>query len=881
LDVLPDTVVADLASCQDDRRNNASTRICCKGNTAADSGKGYFFPFGGDAEHDWDNGLRIVLYFLGLVWCFMGVAIVADIFMQAIERVTSTEKKVWVTVAGQQKQFHVRVWNDTVANLSLMALGSSAPEILLNVLGIVGKEFYSEELGPSTIVGSAAFNLLVISAVCVVAIKSPDVRRINDTLVYSCTAFFSIFAYLWLVIILMLWTPDIVSVEEATITFLFFPLLVGLAYAFDVGYFENFLKKKRAAEKKSAKVVAMDEEIAADSVKIAKLKMLDDAVVELASSNRKRQSVVDPAVLKKVAGKILENNQCSATQAVKLADLQLSEERAKSRAYYRIAGTRTVLGGKHPVQLTPQGVDAEAIAGKAGVNSALTVGFVSPLHGVLESQKKCQLEVERQGMKGESVTVKFETRNGTAIAGQHYKARSGVITFEPMQTCAKIEVELIDDSNWTADSSFFVHLIEAVMQGKPALIDGDKQEVVIVDDDDPGILAFSEEKVIVKENKPVAVLTVLRRRGRAGRVTCQFTTKDGSAVAPTDYVHTSGELVFEHGEAAKNIEVQIVDDDVYEKDESFTVCITDVTGGAVFDATTDGSDSSCICEVTIVSDEETKKLADHVLMTMHIDRHKLKIGADGYMEQFRNALTVSSDENNKPSMVVYILHVISFPWKFGFAFIPPVQLGGGWPAFFFALGLIGVVTSFISDLASLLGCCLGIKDSITAITLVAMGTSLPDTFASKQAAEQDPYADASIGNITGSNSVNVFLGLGLPWLIGSIYWAVQGRTADWEKAVEDTYLKAYNKEEANVEFQKFLRDNPDGGFYVRAGDLGFSVVVFCCCALVCLGVLALRRKAFGGELGGPFLPKVFSAGFFVLLWAIYILISILKTEKVI
>lgn len=30
----------------------------------------------------------------------------------------------------------VRIWNDTVANLTLMALGSSAPEILLSIIGI-------------------------------------------------------------------------------------------------------------------------------------------------------------------------------------------------------------------------------------------------------------------------------------------------------------------------------------------------------------------------------------------------------------------------------------------------------------------------------------------------------------------------------------------------------------------------------------------------------------------------------------------------------------------------------------------------------------------------------------------------------------------------
>lgn len=57
----------------------------------------------------------------------------------------------------------------------------------------------------------------------------------------------------------------------------------------------------------------------------------------------------------------------------------------------------------------------------------------------------------------------------------------------------------------------------------------------------------------------------------------------------------------------------------------------------------------------------------------------------------------------------------------------------------------------------------------SAITLVALGTSLPDTFASRSAAVMDPDADASIMNVTGSNAVNVLLGLGLPWFLGALY----------------------------------------------------------------------------------------------------------------
>jgi len=45
----------------------------------------------------------------------------------------------------------VTVWNGTVANLTLMALGSSAPEILLSVIEICSSRFNAGKLGPGTI----------------------------------------------------------------------------------------------------------------------------------------------------------------------------------------------------------------------------------------------------------------------------------------------------------------------------------------------------------------------------------------------------------------------------------------------------------------------------------------------------------------------------------------------------------------------------------------------------------------------------------------------------------------------------------------------------------------------------------------------------------
>merc|ERR1719174_331944 len=89
------------------------------------------------------------------------------------------------------------------------------------------------------------------------------------------------------------------------------------------------------------------------------------------------------------------------------------------------------------------------------------------------------------------------------------------------------------------------------------------------------------------------------------------------------------------------------------------------------------------------------------------------------------------------------------------------------------------MTYIIGELAELFGCAIDVPNLITAITVVALGTSMPDLFASRTAAMQDDTADASIVNVTGSNCVNVFMGIGVPWTIGSIYWEVVSPTELW------------------------------------------------------------------------------------------------------
>eukprot|EP00933_Yihiella_yeosuensis_P009237 TRINITY_DN115069_c0_g1_i1.p1 TRINITY_DN115069_c0_g1~~TRINITY_DN115069_c0_g1_i1.p1 ORF type:complete len:345 (+),score=63.09 TRINITY_DN115069_c0_g1_i1:26-1036(+) len=155
------------------------------------------------------------------------------------------------------------------------------------------------------------------------------------------------------------------------------------------------------------------------------------------------------------------------------------------------------------------------------------------------------------------------------------------------------------------------------------------------------------------------------------------------------------------------------------------------------------------------------------------------------------------------------------------------------------------------------GCVLEIPDIITGITLVALGTSMPDLFASKTAAVQDPTSDASIVNVTGSNSVNVFLGLGIPWTIGSVVWKMRGPTDEWKARSNGVSERAEWKNDAALVIN-------------GASEFGFGVTIFVITSFIAIFVLMFRRWRVGGELGGALPFKICSGLTFLSLWFTYV-----------
>jgi solute carrier family 8 (sodium/calcium exchanger) len=837
---------------------------------------GMFLPFV-PGEFMWGPEAHALIFFLMMGFSFLGIAIIADVFMAAIEVITSKTNKVTVVVDGVTKEKEVKVWNDTIANLTLMALGSSAPEILLSVLetiGMLNKPADPGGLGPGTIVGSAAFNLLVISAICVMAIDKDDkgnidYRHIKEIGVFSTTAFYSIFAYVWLFICVK---DNQILLWEAVVTFMLFPVLCIQCYAADKKWGPYGLKMC------NSKITATD--AAKDKGDLAAVAASTDAF-KIATRINKADNLGaygdGPSDLAREQA--LED--CATLALQQSGVVQSSTMKSKINARRGLTGGKRVMvakGGEahgNLDSLDKANVPAETKSEIVTSASGAKIGFSSPTYAAEEGKGKVTLTVTRTDDTSGTVHVNYATSDGTALSGEDFVFKRGVISFAPGDVSKNIEIALIDDTSFEPDENFYVQLSKA-KGGKKGPGDSSEYEfiadfatVTILNDDKPGTFGFEADTMDVTEDSDYAELKVIRASGCDGEVVVSYKTIDGSATGGTDFESTSGNLVFTDGECEHTIKVKLIEDDQFEKNEKFSVELSmDLAkyNGALF--------SNQTVEVTILGDEEAEALAKQIaeIMQRKMDEMNKTIESGSYTDQFNEAMNICGEEGEEPGRMDYIMHFLTFGWKVIFATVPPTSWSGGWVTFFVALGYIGVLTAFVADIASIFGCLCSLPDAITAITFVALGTSLPDTFASKSAATSDETADNAVGNVTGSNSVNVFLGLGLPWLLATL--ANSDYTPPMVPGMEfiDGVENKVTIDGKDITFEK-------GSFPVLAGTMGSSVILFCICAAVCIFTLYVRRWMGLGELGGPAGPRKLTGAFFICLWMIYIVVSSLLEKK--
>uniref|UniRef100_A0A087XQV6 Solute carrier family 8 member 4b n=1 Tax=Poecilia formosa TaxID=48698 RepID=A0A087XQV6_POEFO len=874
-----------------------------------------------------DKVARAIVYFVALIYMFLGMSIIADRFMSSIEVITSQEKEITIKKPnGETTTATVRIWNETVSNLTLMALGSSAPEILLSVIEVCGHGFEAGSLGPSTIVGSAAFNMFVIIALCVYVVPDGETRKIKHLRVFFVTAAWSLFAYIWLYMILSVISPGEVEVWEAVLTFLCFPLCVVQAWVADRRLlFYKYVRKRYRADKHRGIILGLGG--------FTKMDMLElDGQIALNCHSGMDGGMMeggkdeDDEARRDMARTLKELKQRhpdkDMEQLIEMANYQVLMQQQKSRAFYRIQATRMMIGAgnilkKHAADQARKVVSTNETQTQEDDPHTIRMEFEPSLYQCFENCGSLNLTVARHGGDpGVTVKVDYRTEDGTANAGSDYEFAEGTLLFKPGETLKEITVGVIDDDIFEEDEYFYVHLsnprvvgcpeigaapLDASAAPKAVLGENHTATVTIYDDDHAGIFTFEGASQRVSESVGVMEVKVLRTSGARGLVAVPYRTLDGTAKGGEDYEMAAGKLEFQNDETMKVIEVKIIDDEEYEKNKTFTIelgepvlleigqkHVISLTKLSAFIKTgvptqhklltkektlvnnkTPISDSNENKPLVGAEEEEVAKmgcpsLGEHTQLEVIIEESyefkntvdklikktnlALVVGSSSWREQFVSAVTVSagdddeeeSGEERLPSCFDYIMHFLTVFWKVLFAFVPPTEYWNGWACFFVSISLIGVLTAVTGDLASHFGCTVGLKDSVTAVVFVALGTSVPDTFASKVAAIQDQYADASIGNVTGSNAVNVFLGIGVAWTIAAIAWRSKGKP-----------------------------------FRVDPGNLAFSVTLFTILAVVCVLTLLYRRRptVAGGELGGPRTCKLITSLLFVSLWLIYILLA--------
>lgn len=209
----------------------------------------------------------------------------------------------------------------------------------------------------------------------------------------------------------------------------------------------------------------------------------------------------------------------------------------------------------------------------------LAINNVSMAEGSAALPGEVTFTVTLSGPSGKTVTVNFNTADNTAIAGQDYKSRSGLLTFLPGQTSKTFKIIFIGDSVVEADETFFLDLKTPV-----GATLADSRGLAYVRNDDGTSLSIDNAATIDEGNSGTRgqTFTVHLAPASTGTVTVGWSTAYDTA-GSSDIVTASGTLTFAPGETTKTIVVQVKGDLLVEAAESYKVVLKNPANAVIVD----------------------------------------------------------------------------------------------------------------------------------------------------------------------------------------------------------------------------------------------------------------------------------------------------------
>jgi hypothetical protein len=229
-----------------------------------------------------------------------------------------------------------------------------------------------------------------------------------------------------------------------------------------------------------------------------------------------------------------------------------------------------------------------------GVVRRPKIAFDSSSYSVDENAGSISVTLRRIGSAAGAVSAQYATEDRSATAGSDYASAGNFATWADGDISDKsIVIPILEDNLPELDETFVVNITQVI----GGVIDRPSQTHVTILDNDSSEVDFTSTTATVAETAGSVTLEVGRTADISEAGSVDWATADGTAAAGADYTSASGTLSWPAGNGdPQTIEIDVLDDDLFELDESFTVELSNPGGNAVI-----GEAGSAV--VTITSDD--------------------------------------------------------------------------------------------------------------------------------------------------------------------------------------------------------------------------------------------------------------------------------------
>lgn len=229
-----------------------------------------------------------------------------------------------------------------------------------------------------------------------------------------------------------------------------------------------------------------------------------------------------------------------------------------------------------------------------GPGTCTGVSFTVASNAAVTEGANSIFTVTKAGAAATNCSVTYATSGGSATSGADYTAGSGTLTFTPTQTSQTVSIPTIDDV--VSESAETFTMLLSSPSGGATL--GTQFSVVGTINDNDAAATCSGANFTIGTPAPIVeggsvTFTVTKSGSTPINCSVDYTTSNGTAMSPGDYIPTSGTLTYTPTQTSRTFTVSTTDDAAIESTETINAVLSNPTAGATL-----GSPSSAIANVT-------------------------------------------------------------------------------------------------------------------------------------------------------------------------------------------------------------------------------------------------------------------------------------------